>query len=1743
MEDLKSAQATCRRKLTQGRNRGIDLLKAGGALTLAKDALENLRCTTLELDTVFSKMAAMESLDEKEEERHTSYMQDAHETMELLQGFIKANNPCVDVAAPPQPQFATFNTFTDSNAASASDTKDEPKLQAAPVQAMFNPISAFEQLSIAATLPPIKPQQFDGKPDEFPAFKLRFDLLIARRPLDEPIKFAYLMTLLKGEALEAVRRYEVIPGGLSKAMYILERRYGGPYRIAQVTINKLVSASVISPNDTKGLQTFADEVQVTYDMLFSMKCLNEVSSYHLERIIRRLPKHLQNKFAVKLYELENREGRHMPLFSDVVEFIQYSAAVATHPFFSYITDSPDKSTMPKRTVMTTLASGVQQNSGVQQKPCNMCSNPHPLYKCERFVAKSERERVDFAKSWHMCFNCLCSDRHVANNCMARGRCKLCNLKHHTLLHLPQSPFARKEKETIRKEEHAPREMELGNGVSCSTATSSEGLIQVVPILILGKKTVSTYALLDSGSNVTIIDESLAMDLKLPGKKGKLTFSTIQSKVEQDGMVVSVGLQGIGSQAGEIINVDDVMTIKNLSIPMNSRRKVFSAPHLRDIPHETVDIAKISVIIGTNVQEAFVPIEVRTGLKHEPVAIRTCLGWSVLGRHNNNESNTSCHVFVDSTLSSQLERFWTIEECGTILPGQKAYSVEDSQAAMVFTNTIKKHEDGHYEVGLPWKEDPVFPDNRVLAELRLRSLERRFSKQPQLREGYRSIITGYVEEGYARKLSTEEASQRNNKTWYLPHHAVVHPKKGKVRMVFDAAACYKGSSLNKALLPGPDLINGLIGVLLRFRRFPIAVTADIRAMFHQIRVSPEDTDALRFLWSDGEGEPPDVYQMNVHIFGATSSPFIANACLKQCAYDTDNTEVSEVIKTNFYVDDCLVSTMTVAQAITLVDQLVPTLLKNGFHLTKFLSNNKGVLCNISVEERSQPLLNLELQPLPTERTLGLYWEAERDFLVFTSKLEVKPATKRGILSAVSSLYDPLGFIAPFVLLMKTLLQDLWRLKLPWDDPIPDEHSSKWEEWKRSLLKIGEVQIPRCVFNCEPQDVQFHYFSDASMVGYGAVCYVRYLDGSGNVFLRFVMGKSKCAPLKELTIPRLELQASVLATRLSHTVQSEFVVRNCKDFFWTDSTTTLHCLNNQAKRFPVFVANRVGEILRTTNASQWNFVPGTANPADIGSRGARTENISQWILGPEFLTLSKSDWPIQPEILTEKDIKKETVMCTTTNQQQVFDLFLARFSSWKSLLKSTVWLQRFITYICYKRTPPSRIISNEEMQRAISSIVKYAQSKHFHEEKKRLLAGQIVTSQSKLATLSPIISEGIIRVGGRIRHAPVVYEAAHPMILPAKDHISEIITRSLHESNGHSGREYLHNTIRRRFWILHGRSLVRKVIHNCIPCRKRLAPSITQMMSDLPKERLTAYEPPFTYTGCDFFGPFHVQRGRSTEKIYGCIFVCFNSRAIHIEDVASLEASSFILAFRRFVSNRGTPKELWCDNATNFVGAKSEMEKASKSWRDHVTSALVDHEVTAHMKWKFSPPTASHMNGVWERLIRSVRNVMRAVLGNNNSRMKLETLRTVFAEAVVILNNRPLYARSDDPKDLEPITPNHLLLHKHDLVSPIGIFSDSDIYCRKQWRHSQFLADCFWKRWLKDYVPTLQQRRKWLKPNKHVMINDLVLIVDFNAPRSTWRMGRVVDLFQGTDGLVRVAKLRTQQGVLIRPLAKLCLLSSL
>ncbi|XP_045210548.2 uncharacterized protein LOC123561953 [Mercenaria mercenaria] len=919
--------------------------------------------------------------------------------------------------------------------------------------------------------------------------------------------------------------------------------------------------------------------------------------------------------------------------------------------------------------------------------------------------------------------------------------------------------------------------------------------------------------------------------------------------------------------------------------------------------------------------------------------------------------------------------WTSDFSDTSHYQKDSMSVEDKRALGLMDSTLS-FVNGHYEMGLPWRQDDAsLPNNLTLAHARLHQLKRKLSRDNVLHEMYTKTVTNYIDKGYAKEVTNEGSNSK--RIWYLPHHPVTNVNKpGKVRVVFDCAAKYKDISLNSQLIQGPDMMNSLVGVLTRFRQEQIAISADIEAMFHQVRVCEKDCDALRFLWWPGGNmsKTPKTYCMRVHLFGATSSPSCAAYALKKTASDNADKFEAEVISTvdrNFYVDDCLKSVPSVKEAVNLAADLQSLMRLGGFRLAKWISNSRTVLNTIPDSERAPTVVSLDSgDVLPCDRALGVNWNVKNDTITFKIKVADKPLTRRGILSIVSAIFDPLGFVSPVTLRAKAIVQNLCRQKIGWDEEVPQKERDEWQRWIANLPHLEHLSINRCFRPShfgKLKNVQLHVLSDGSETGYGACAYLRLTDQHNNIACKLVVGKSRLAPIKQASITRLQLCGDVVACRLYAVMSVELDLKVDQAIFWTDSMILLGYINNTTRRFKTFVGNRISYIHETTRPEQWRYVDSGSNPADIASRGidpSDMDGISTWLNGPEFILHDESSWPRLPNepelVYGDSEIKNDVAVNVTalnTEHDLHVNNFIRHYSDWTRLRRAVAWLLRFMKYCRRHHLTPDeqqeqRDLSASELLNVSHAILRHIQNTYFKQEIEDIRKGQPVKKDSRLVTLNPVLVNKLIRMYGRQNNTD--YNTC-PVILPHDDHVTQLIIRYFHQNNGHVGSQQVLAETRAYYWILRGPSAVKKVIGRCFVCKRQHSPPLTQQMAPLIKGQTTPDKPPFTFVGVDYFGPLMVKYGRSCSKRYGCLFTCLNTRAVHIEVTHSLTTDSFMAAYQRFSSRRRYPEKIYSDNGTNLVSGDKELKKSIDEWnQSKIGRIMVQHAV----EWHFNPPHASH-----------------------------------------------------------------------------------------------------------------------------------------------------------------------------------------
>lgn len=938
--------------------------------------------------------------------------------------------------------------------------------------------------------------------------------------------------------------------------------------------------------------------------------------------------------------------------------------------------------------------------------------------------------------------------------------------------------------------------------------------------------------------------------------------------------------------------------------------------------------------------------------------------------------------------------------------------------------------------------------------------------------------------------------------------------------------------------GPTLQDDILHLILRFRSHKYVLTGDVEKMYLQFGVRKEDRCYQRILWRDEQG-CISTYELNNITFGLASSRFQAIQCLRQLAEDEAGRYPTgaHIIKTDMYVDDLLTGFSTIKEDVAARQEVTELLRQGGLNIRQWASNDPRLLAGLpenAIHKR------LQLDDGSTLKTLGVFWDAQTDSIVYTVKpvAQNKAATKRFILSEIAKIYDPLGLLGPVILGAKIIIQKLWQLKLDWDESLPQSINTEWSNFCAELNALNDIAFPRTICQGNGLVMEMHGFCDASIVGYGACIYLRSTDSERRHQSRLFCAKSRVAPLKTTSLPRLELCGALLLAKLYKAIKGTVGVPISKTVLWSDSTITLHWISTSPHLLRTFVANWVAEIQDATHGCEWRHVPGDVNPADALSRGQQPREFTAntlWPTGPTWLLQDEPNWPRTEIAQLTADPEAKRITCLTIAQKSSI---LDRFSSIQKLKRFVALALRF------KRGNQSKHRGTrphlEEIKAAELRILRLVQEEAFGREIQDLAKQKGLDSKSKLLSLSPYLDpHGILRVGGRLRNATLPEHQKHPALLPKHHHVTTLIIQNEHQTHGHAGALATLYAVRRRYWILDGRNEIRRVIRTCITCTKAKPQTVEYIMGDLPHTRVTQARP-FINVGIDYCGPFFIKerkhRNRVKIKSYVAVFICLVTKAVHLELVSDMTTAAFLGALRRFIGRRGKCQMIQSDNGTNFVGAKNELKELvdmikCDNHNDEVTEYLGEEGI----QWRLIPPASPHFGGIWESAVKSFKHHLRRVVGKDL--FTFEEFNTLIIEIEAILNSRPLTPIAADPNDLLVLTPGHFLIGDSLTNLPEHDFTQVATNHISSWQHIQQIRQHFWARWHKEYLNELNIRRKWATGQPLIKIGAVVLIKDDNIPPMQWKLGRIIELHPGSDGIPRVATIKTNRGLVKRNLRKL------
>ena len=1588
---------------------------------------------------------------------------------------------------------------------------------------------------------------FTGNYQQWVSFKDLFCEAVHNNPsLSNAQKMQFLKSKLRGEAERLIQHLQISSENYMASWEILNHRYNNKKLIFTSHVNTLMNIPSMQQSTSVQIKRLHD---VTKECLNAIKNLDvNIDTWDpilIHILSQKLDVETHNEYMASL-----EHPRDLPKMSDFLAYLEnkFTAMESSRrKQESGQRSNINNPTVPIKQERTQFRPYHSSNKAVSHQSqqakyfklnCPVCqSNEHGIYYCPKFLEMSPFLKRHTITKLNFCNNCLYN--HYGKTCSSNKRCRECNGNHNSILHEAFTKLR-----NVTPEASVSRVTSANVMEKTSLHVAQKQNIQAILLataIIQAKGSDGVYrklrALVDQGSQVSIITEHAAQLLGLPRQKCTGVITGVGTKDTTCKGKLNISCTSLTENYSFDIEAFIMRSLTRCLPNFTFEKPNWAYLHKIKLADPDFNISRpIDILLGADIYSKIIQQGIYTLGNTTPVAQQTRLGWILCGT----AQTLQCNIALNDL--DEIKQFWQMED----IPEEPSNSLED-ECIKFYRSTTQRTSDGKYVVRLPLK--PNIQDlgaSKPKAIAQFLNLEKKINKNSTIASEYKKFINEYIALGHMILANQEPSSD-----YYMPHHCVIKEDSltTALRVVYNASEnTSNGTSLNDCMQKGPNLQKDLLEMILRWRKYQVAFTADIEKMFRQIWVHQEDQNYQKIVWRYTPHELLREYQLTTVTYGTKAAPFLAMMTLRQLAEDERNTypEAAQVVESCFYMDDLLHGAHDVESAQHLKQDLIKLLKLGGFNLRKWNSNYQ------EIAEKSSTQEHFSFKQVESTKTLGIHWDPQQDTFIFQSKLEPRTdsnstTTKRKMLSDISKLFDPAGWLTPVSTKLKILFQRVWDANINWDNKIPADIETEWLKIRHDLINnINKIQVPRWLYtNAGGTSVELHGFCDASQKAYACVIYCKLLD-NGNQKVNLVAGKSKLVPHnKAMSLPRLELCGALLLSKLMQKVKQCLSDLNIKAYGWVDSTAVLGWLQGNPERWSSFVANRVRKITEVIPSEYWRYVKSAENPADCASRGltvTQLESHEMWWQGPTWLPDYKPDQQETISYSTSEDAKQVNVTLNDSSTQEtsprrdIITELLNRYNNFDKAVRVLARVRRIITKKEDKRQEPYLTLT--EMKEAKLRIIKHIQGEEFKDEITSILKNNKISTKSKLLCLHPILdSQGVLRVGGRLKHAQISQEMKNPIILPTNSRITELIINDAHKLTYHGGARITTAFIRQKYWVISGIRTTKKYIRQCVTCKRHNPQKQDQLMGDLPNARVNPSRP-FYHTGVDFTGHVYVKankgRGIKTTKGYVAVFVCMATKAVHLELVSDLSTSSFIAALRRMSARRGTPRHLYSDNGRNFVGAdrtlQEEYQEIQQVFNEEFIKEMTDMEIT----WHFNAPSWPTAGGLFEAAVKSFKYHFKRVIGTQT--LTFEEFSTLLSQIEACLNARPLCPITEDPDDLNFLTPSHFLSS-----GPMLTLIETEKDMRTRWHLTQKILQDIWKRWRSEYSTLLSSRSKWRQAKENVKMNDVVLIHDDNLPPGKWVMGRVIQLHPGQDGLVRVVTLKTKSGHIKRPVTRISILT--
>ena len=1253
--------------------------------------------------------------------------------------------------------------------------------------------------------------KFDGKEEQYPAWRAIFIPAVHMVRCRVGWKATILMRSLSTEAprlRDIISSIDATPAGYRRAVSRLEKMFGNPLGILAARLQEIRKIYTVEHRDHDQLEHLAMKLEDYLDEAVNHGHKEELFS---PQLYQELQQKLDDELAAKMIgwcRTNKQERNPLAILAWLQDQTDDNRVIASRraeedkkPTARYETGGKERRMQKNGKYVAQTKAGADNKAErgafkPTSKTCPMDDEMHKLSDCEKFMEMTATEKWYKIRELKRCFSCF-EDGHGALDCEEENPCGKCKHRHHTLLHEAEVP-----------QRQVRREQEGGEDKALKATAEGTASLQCIPVTCINQSStirLKVNAIMDTGSSATFLSRRAAEKLGLKMYKAGAVTGVNGFRSDSYTTCSSIYLMGEDGKKYWIPTyVTEDPTASYEPVDWSEKKETFS--HLQDIPVKPpISNITTDLLIGMDAPHLMTSLEGdRVGATAaEPFARRTVLGWVIGGPTTQIQKkdaarpraapadckaedwsaihlrNTALLSRADRDLHMLVQAKWHIEDA----VGQQDYCKLDQDLLDRMRQTIRM-KNGRYQIPVLWRENPPkLKNNYKFALARLRSLEKGVHfKNPSIKEQYLGHLEEWIREGYVEEVLT--GTPHLDAAFYIAHFPIMRPDKltTQMRVALDCLAeNILDNSINKKVHRGPKLVNDLVKVFMRFRRGKICLAADVKQMFYRIFMNDEDTDMHRFLWRTNDQEDVKVYKWLCHTFGNAASPSTAIFTIKQHAqkYLETKPRAAETIIKSTLVDDNLDSVDSVEEAIKLAYDLKSIFNDAGMKIRKFISNSEEVLKALAEGDVSPSIdmagfMDVD-QTLPVVKTLGVIYLAVED--AFSFRME-KPKedrwTKRTVLKAEAKLYDPHGVIAPFTVEARMILQQMWREGLDWDQELPPHIMKRWQTWLDDLDRLVEFRLPRSLSDHKLGFIEgttIHVFCDASGEAYAAVAYIvtQFEETKGS---RLALSRARVSPLKQMSIPRLELQATQLALDIAFTMADVMEQRVKEVHFWTDSSNVLSWLADDSRRLNSFVGTRIAKLQNNTDMAKWHWVPTHQNPADIPSRGALASELIDnelWLQGPPFLREGAGRWPktegqAENQALEELRRAPEFGLMATVELMDGYkderDIFAqAKTATFKGRVRQMAYWLKFL------RGKGGKWIRKEEYRDAEKAIIKQIQSAALAKTLHDLHANGQASKKSHLKKLTPFLDQdGIIRVNSRTRESGDPWEMRYPIILP-------------------------------------------------------------------------------------------------------------------------------------------------------------------------------------------------------------------------------------------------------------------------------------------------------------------------------------------------------------------------------------------